>query len=986
MSLLPNATNANLEDSYFAKFAQSASNWWKYPALSTISMGNNSITSTNSIVLDGQVITASEEDILVNGVPLVNTSTLTSSIQTWSQYKAISDVNFNNFNILSTLSIELDNVYLTATVDELLINGVPVVTSTALSQLSSINDWAYYEALSTVYMNNNYIVDCIGIELNSNEVTTGAGNTIKVNGQNPVASWSGYTATGNVNMGLNNIANCGSLSALSVNSTSNNNTIMVSGSSLISTITNNNIRSQLANISTLNASTVTSMVNSNVVSQISSATISTITNDNMTSKSISVSTIAAGSANVSTINSLSTFAQNVILTNSTISNVLTTVGSNLLYNGQILHSGTGGDVSQWSLYNGVSEIINNRGYASNALEMTGKSYFNGDVQMRQITGGDIDVEFDRSSSDGPYFKVNKGKFWAIGSSNLLGDSNTYNSQTYIAGGCTIDGGNLHGCSIGCLPVTLGVNTMRIDVLPAGMLLTSPTTIAEVATSGTKNYTGAMNIATGGATAIAAGSYITLEHGFGVGANGIFIQDTARNDAARLLLEFGGSIGPSISSISTAAKVDYFGQNLFIQNIGPNPTRWPLNKDVYINSVSSIGFINGTKIVASPNSTLNVSSITTTITGTTVNLNTSTVNIQGGLFVSKYIDALDFGISSISQFPTRSAQGIYIDANIVQNGNLSTLFLTCGQIVGNNTLFYKAQTSTLQGWNAGISAQVPLTIISDVIVKSTITQIGLGILNNATINTSTINGTTATITNYSGITLGAVTINNDTLNNATINTSTINGTTATITNYNGVTLAAISIYNDTLTNATINTVIANGRTVNMSTINALSVNSQTMGTSTVTVSSIVGNTIIPKDTTTVTVPNLTVSTVQGINSGIIGAASASVYYNPTSKTLFYDNVPTSLLLFPGTTLALAPSYNEQIFILTGAGTINFTTTGLGLGNASFYVTIKNGTATNLTIQANGVNIPGVTSQLWASSITGNGAPCYLYWDGTVLTMY
>jgi hypothetical protein len=976
MSLLPNATNATTDETYFAKYAQSASNWWKYPALSSISIGGFAITSTSAIVLDGQVITASEEDVLVNGEPLVNVSTLVSTVGTWSQYIATSDVNFYNFNILSTQSIELDNVFLTATYDELLINGVPVVTSTALSQLSSITDWSYYEALSTVYMNNNLIVDCIGIELNGNEVTTGAGNTIKVGGQNPVATWSAYTASGNVNMGLNNITNGGSVSALSVNSTSNNNTIMRSGASIISTITNTNLTSLVGFISTLSTTTINSLSSATITSQISSATISTIVNNNIKSQSAIVSSLGVGSGNISTMRSLSTFAQNMILYNTTDSNVLTTSGSNLFYNNQLIHPGTGGDVSQWSLYNAVSQITNNRGYTSNALEMIGKSYFNGDVQMRQVTGGDANVEFDRSSSGGPYFKVNKAKFWAIGSSNLLGNSNTYATQTYIAGGCTIDGGNAHGCSIGCLPGTTGVNTMRIDVLPAGMLMTSPTTIAEIATTGTKNYTGAMNIATGGATAIAAGSYITLEHGFGLGANGVFVQDSGHNDSARLTLEYGGSIGPSVDSPSNAAKVDYYGQNLFIKNIGPNPTRWPLNKDVFITAVSSIGFVNGAEVFVSPNSTLSISSETTSIIGTTINMITPNVNIQGGLFVSKYVDALEFGISSIFQFPTRTTQGIYIDANLKQNGNLDTLFVTCGQIVGSNTQFYTAQTSTLQGWNAGTSVQEPLNIVSDVIVNSTITQVGLGVLNNRTINTSTINGTTATITNYSGVTLGAV----------TINTSTINATTATITNYNGVMLAAISIYNDTLTNATINTVITNGRTVNTSTINAVSVNSQITNASTITVSSIVGNVIVPKDTTTVTIPNITISTVQGINSGIIGSASASVYYNPTTKTLFYDNVPTSLLLFPGNTLALAPSYNEQNFILTGTGVINFTTTALGLPDASFYITVKNGSAANLTIQANGVNIPGVTAQLWASGVAGNGATCYLYWDGLALTMY
>ena len=132
----------------------------------------------------------------------------------------------------------------------------------------------------------------------------------------------------------------------------------------------------------------------------------------------------------------------------------------------------------------------------------------------------------------------------IGSSTTIGGGSEYlevfgasrgagSNALYVHGGTTLDGGTIHGTSIGSLPVA-GLNTQRVDVLPVGILLTTPTFI-------TMNGLGAANIAMGGAVAIAAGSYVTLEHAAGAGANGIFVQNAARNSSARMVFAFGGTI-------------------------------------------------------------------------------------------------------------------------------------------------------------------------------------------------------------------------------------------------------------------------------------------------------------------------------------------------------------------------------------------------------------------------------------------------------------
>jgi hypothetical protein len=132
----------------------------------------------------------------------------------------------------------------------------------------------------------------------------------------------------------------------------------------------------------------------------------------------------------------------------------------------------------------------------------------------------------------------------IGSSTTIGGGSEYlevfgasrgvgSNALFIHGGTTLDGGTIHGTSIGSLPAA-GLNTQRIDVLPVGILLTTPTFI-------TMNGLGAANIAMGGAVAIAAGSYVVLEHAAGAGANGIFVQNAARNSSARMVFAFGGTI-------------------------------------------------------------------------------------------------------------------------------------------------------------------------------------------------------------------------------------------------------------------------------------------------------------------------------------------------------------------------------------------------------------------------------------------------------------
>jgi hypothetical protein len=104
---------------------------------------------------------------------------------------------------------------------------------------------------------------------------------------------------------------------------------------------------------------------------------------------------------------------------------------------------------------------------------------------------------------------------------------------------------------------------------------------------------------------------------------------------------------------------------------------------------------------------------------------------------------------------------------------------------------------------------------------------------------------------------------------------------------------------------------------------------------------------------------------------------------------YQN-PPPVIQAAGTT-ALIPSTANTQYILTSGTVQNFTTAGLNAGNAGAVWYVKNGQASggggnDVTIQANGTSIAGVTSVLHQRTITGNTAAQTLYWNGTTLTMY
>ena len=162
------------------------------------------------------------------------------------------------------------------------------------------------------------------------------------------------------------------------------------------------------------------------------------------------------------------------------------------------------DASKWSLYPAIHDV-NAQLTSPYDLRQYNLKWFN-IVECSRLTAkmqgpitpepgsGTIEAEF--------YLKSPMGIITVVRSADVqVGSSDDHGGSLVVNGGTTLDGGTVHGTTIGSLPVE-GVNTVRIDVLPVGIDMVSPTYI-------TMNAGAAANLSTGGALSLAGGSYVEI---------------------------------------------------------------------------------------------------------------------------------------------------------------------------------------------------------------------------------------------------------------------------------------------------------------------------------------------------------------------------------------------------------------------------------------------------------------------------------------------
>jgi hypothetical protein len=172
MSLLTNQTSLNNSEFFFLRGSGQQIN---VSSLNANTISTNTITANSSIAnqlstilldandinastifayevfIDNQGLTATPSELLLNGIPLATTANL-SSIQDWATFPAISTLDMNGYNILSTNNVVASNVNAgTGIFNTLFANNIFALSTytSTISSLAEVADFAFINALST---------------------------------------------------------------------------------------------------------------------------------------------------------------------------------------------------------------------------------------------------------------------------------------------------------------------------------------------------------------------------------------------------------------------------------------------------------------------------------------------------------------------------------------------------------------------------------------------------------------------------------------------------------------------------------------------------------------------------------------------------------------------------------------------------------------------------------------------------------------------
>jgi hypothetical protein len=314
-----------------------------------------------------------------------------------------------------------------------------------------------------------------------------------------------------------------------------------------------------------------------------------------------------------------------------------------------------------------------------------------------------------------------------------------NNALFVEGGTTLTGGGIiHGTTIGALrdPLGSGLDLVRIDVLPAGMLLTSATFLTVTAT-------GATTVTAGGVLALAGGSYIEYnsdQHYFintSPGLNNDFTDIyvgnifPAFNGTANLRINGGGqgSRGVELSNVKSLYLQD--GQSSFIRGspstlmtVGAISTTAISTNTLVANSISTFSFTTETfNTFSTLTSTINF----TTAIGQIIELQSPDVGT--GIVFYRNIDGVQetdtiittnnvggFGIQSISTIAIQAqneiglnsgkllgivtTDGVFIDGpGLSVNSNATISSINTKQLTADTIYSFSTFTSTINFFTA-----------------------------------------------------------------------------------------------------------------------------------------------------------------------------------------------------------------------------------------------------------------------------------------------
>jgi hypothetical protein len=169
-------------------------------------------------------------------------------------------------------------------------------------------------------------------------------------------------------------------------------------------------------------------------------------------------------------------------------------------------AGSAANVSNWSVYPALQNVnLSNYSLSNVSSNLSTTIVNNSNAWTRTLAvGGTTSIPFTTVDNLG---NGSFGQSVTASNSAQVANISVYGvnrpagtNALYASGGVTLDGGGVvHGITIGTLPVA-GVNTQRIDVIPAGIGINAATYIQLAAL-------GAGSFAAGGALSLAGGDYI-----------------------------------------------------------------------------------------------------------------------------------------------------------------------------------------------------------------------------------------------------------------------------------------------------------------------------------------------------------------------------------------------------------------------------------------------------------------------------------------------
>ena len=842
--------------------------------------------SADISIINSNIATLSSE--------LTNLSAYVYTIQTdpsqWALFPAVSTINASGNAITNISSLQLDDQVLTALSGELLLNGVPIAT---IPNISNVADWALYPALSNIDANNYALQNVSGFQLDGNQVST-LGNTILVNGFNPVSNWAAYQANASLDMAGYPIFGTPSVS---ISGNTQNVALTASGASLL-------VDGQVVYTGALPPSDISSWSLYPAVSDV-----------NMSGKNI----LGNGDLGIS--------ANNISL--AALSNIYITQTA-------------------------TTKSINMTGNITQCNAGAGSNYFQSEVQV---------------GSNGVLPTDNLGVVAIYGGNVPVGLS-----TFYVKGGCTLDGNLTNGHTIGCLPAA-GINTQRIDVLPVGIEMTTPTFI-------TMNGLGAANIAMGGAVAVAAGSYVTLEAGTGLGQNGVFVQNTARDSNAKLIFTGGGTLY-NATEVQASNIVNPLGVRFYDGVYNPSggsiivPAVYGRAIVDLSTSSSYFATLTGGDLPTTKNSNSvfvgNFPNLTTSGAASTIAIGDNDGMIgQGANAIAIGTEAgsnaqgsgavaIGFTAGSTSQQPNAVAIG-YECAFAGQRQNAVAIGTYAGRVAqGSNSVAIGLESasntqgnySVAIGWEAGQENQgsnsVAIGVDAAIDTQGTgCVAVGVGAGGSNQGNSSVCVGQNAGYSNLgsNSVAVGAAAAGAN------------SGTYVTAIGYTagqaalGSNSVALGAFSSTNGGSFSNTIVVNATGASLDPANANACY------------------IAPVAQTT----------------DAAGYQTGMMRWNSTTKEVSYAPQVGSLQVVAtsGTAINLLPTAYGKTFVLTGTTTQDFTTTSLTTNDVGWFCVVHNGNATN----GGDINLTGMTGTaiIHEQTSTQNGGSVYLYWNGTGLVGY